>query len=166
MAVILAYGSPALGHLFPLAALLSELAERRHQVHLRTMSAGVARAHAAGINAESVDARIEAIVAPDWMARNALDVLKMSIDVLCRRAVLEVDDLRAAIEQQPHRASRHARLQSQAGRHRGSFVAVVQPSRSWRTHAAGSRWLGEPVQATAESAAAYHRIEAPVGYAI
>jgi MGT family glycosyltransferase len=32
------------------------------------------------------------------MARNALGVLKMSIDVLCRRAVLEVDDLRAAIE--------------------------------------------------------------------
>jgi UDP:flavonoid glycosyltransferase YjiC (YdhE family) len=44
MAVILAYGSPALGHLFPLAALLTELAERGHQVHLRTMSTGVAKA--------------------------------------------------------------------------------------------------------------------------
>jgi MGT family glycosyltransferase len=98
MAVILAYGSPALGHLFPLAALLSELAERGHQVHLRTMSTGVAKAQAAGIYAEPVDARIEAIVAPDWMARNALGVLKMSIDVLCQRAVLEVDDLRAVIE--------------------------------------------------------------------
>ena len=65
---------------------------------MRTMSAGVANAHAAGINAEPVDARIEAVVAPDWMARNALDVLKMSIDVLCRRAVLEVEDLRSAIE--------------------------------------------------------------------
>ena len=41
MAVILAYGSPALGHLFPLAALLSELAERGHRVHLHTMSGGV-----------------------------------------------------------------------------------------------------------------------------
>jgi MGT family glycosyltransferase len=98
MAVILAYGSPALGHLFRLAALLRELVERGHQVHLRTMSSGVAKAQAAGIYAEPVDARIEAIVAPDWMARNALGVLKMSIDVLCQRAVLEVDDLRAAIE--------------------------------------------------------------------
>ena len=52
MAVILAYGSPALGHLFPLAALLRELAARGHQVYLRTMSAGVAKARAVGINAE------------------------------------------------------------------------------------------------------------------
>ena len=88
MAVILAYGSPSLGHLFPLAALLSELVERGHQIHLRTMSSGVEKARAAGINAEPVDPRIEALVAPDWLARNALDVLKMSIDVLCRRAVL------------------------------------------------------------------------------
>ncbi|BBX48866.1 glycosyltransferase [Mycobacterium cookii] len=99
MAVILAYGSPSLGHLFPLAALLSELVGRGHQVHLRTMLSGVGKARAAGINAEPVDSRIEAIVAPDWLARNALDVLRMSIDVLCRRAELEVDDLRGAIEQ-------------------------------------------------------------------
>lgn len=98
MAVILAYGSPSLGHLFPLAALLSELVERGHQVHLRTMSSGVGKARAAGINAEPVDARIEAIVAPDWTARNALDVLKMSIDVLCQRAALEVQDLLGAME--------------------------------------------------------------------
>ncbi len=98
MAVILAYGSPALGHLLPLAALLSELVERGHDVHLHTMSGRVTDMRAAGIHAEPVDPRIEAIVGPDWMARNALDVLKMSIDVLCRRAVLEVADLRAAID--------------------------------------------------------------------
>jgi UDP:flavonoid glycosyltransferase YjiC (YdhE family) len=85
MAVFLAYGSPALGHLFPLAALLSELVERGHQVHLRTMSTGVAKAQAAGIYAELVDARIEAIVAPDWMARNALGVLKMTMTDGARR---------------------------------------------------------------------------------
>ena len=98
MAVILAYGSPALGHLFPLAALLSELVERGHDVHLHTMSGGVSDMRAAGIHAEPVDPRIEAIIGEDWMARNALDVLKISIDVLCRRAVLEVEDLRAAID--------------------------------------------------------------------
>ncbi|MBV8860982.1 MAG: glycosyltransferase family 1 protein [Mycobacterium sp.] len=98
MAVILAYGSPALGHLFPLAALLSELAYRGHHVHLSTMSGGVNYMRAAGIHAEPVDPRIEAIVGPDWMAQNALDVLKISIDVLCRRAVFEVDDLRNAID--------------------------------------------------------------------
>jgi MGT family glycosyltransferase len=99
MAIVLAYGSPALGHLLPLGALLSELVARGHQVHLRTMSAGVSQMRELGIDAEPVDARIEAIDAPDWTAPNALGVLKMSIDVLCSRAVLEVDDLRTAIEQ-------------------------------------------------------------------
>ncbi len=98
MAVILAYGSPALGHLLPLAALLNELARRGHQVHLLSISSGVADVRAAGIHAEPVDPRIEAIGGPDWMARNALDVLKSSVDVLCRRAVFEVDDLYSARE--------------------------------------------------------------------
>ena len=98
MVVILAYGSPALGHLLPVGALLEELARRGHDVHVRTMSAGVATMRAVGVHAEPVDPRIEAIVGQDWRARNALEVLKSSIDVLCRRAVLEVDDLRRAVD--------------------------------------------------------------------
>ena len=98
MAVILAYGSPALGHLLPLGALLQQLAERGHQVHLRTMAAEVARMRRVGLYTEPVDPRIEAIVGRDWTANSALGVLKMSIDVLCRRAILEVDDVRTAID--------------------------------------------------------------------
>ncbi len=98
MAVILAYGSPALGHLLPTGALLAELARRGHDVHLRTMSAGVSTMRSAGVHAEPVDPAIEAIVGNDWQARNALGVLRLSIDVLCRRAVLEVDDLRHAVD--------------------------------------------------------------------
>jgi hypothetical protein len=97
MAVILAYGSPTLGHLLPISALLDELVKRGHQVHLRTMAAGVTRTRMMGLHAEPVDPHIEAIVGHDWLARNALDVLKLSIDVLCRRAMLEVDDLGEAI---------------------------------------------------------------------
>ncbi len=97
MAVILAYGSPALGHLLPTAALLAELLRRGHDVHLRTMSAGVSTMRSAGVHAEPVDPAIEAIAGNDWEARNALGVLKLSIDVLCRRAVLEVDDFRRAV---------------------------------------------------------------------
>lgn len=97
MAVILAYGSPALGHLLPTGALLAELTRRGHEVHLRTMSAGVATMRSIGVHAEPVDPRIEAIAGNDWQARNALGVLKLTIDVLCRRAVLEVDDFRRAL---------------------------------------------------------------------
>ena len=98
MAVILAYGSPTLGHLLPVGALLAELAQRGHDVHVRTMSSGVATMRAVGLHAESVDPGIEAIVGQDWLARNALEVLKFSIDVLCRRAMLEVHDLRRAVD--------------------------------------------------------------------
>ncbi len=99
MAVILAYGSPALGHLLPMSALLQELAKRGHVVHLRTMADGVNRVQIAGSHVEPVNPRIEAIAGQDWKAKTPLNVLKMSIDVLCRRAPLEVEDLRTAIEQ-------------------------------------------------------------------
>ncbi|OBH53601.1 glycosyltransferase [Mycobacterium sp. E2479] len=99
MAVILAYGSPALGHMLPTGALLAELARRGHDVHLRTMSAGVSTMRSAGVHAEPVDPGIEAIAGNDWQARNAMGVLKLSIDVLCRRAVLEVDDFRRAVDE-------------------------------------------------------------------
>ncbi len=98
MAVILAYGSPALGHLLPVGALLAELAGRGHEVHARTMADGVATMRAVGVHAEPVDPAIEAIAGEDWRARNALGVLKSTIDVLCRRAVLEVSDLRRAVD--------------------------------------------------------------------
>ncbi|WP_375485582.1 glycosyltransferase [uncultured Mycobacterium sp.] len=98
MAVILAYGSPSLGHLFPLNALLRELAERGHDVHFHTMAVEIPRIRDSGLHAEPVDPRIEAVDGQDWLAKSALDVLKRSIDVLCRRALLEVDDLGAAID--------------------------------------------------------------------
>jgi MGT family glycosyltransferase len=99
MAVILAYGSPAVGHVYPLAALLRELAERGHEIHLRTLAAEVATMRRAGLPAEPVDPRIEAIAGRDWLARNALGVLKTTLGVLCRRAVIEVDDVCRAVAQ-------------------------------------------------------------------
>jgi MGT family glycosyltransferase len=98
MAVVLAYGSPALGHLYPLAALLRELAARGHQVHLRTLAAEVESMSGLGLQVGAVDSRIEAITGQDWLADSALSMLKSTIDVLCRRAVVEVDDVRDAID--------------------------------------------------------------------
>src|ERR1700753_3072268 len=98
MAVILAYGSPALGHLYPLAALLRELAARGHQVHLRTLAAGVESMSGSGLHTGAVDPRIEAIAGPERLAGSALVVLKDTIDVLCKRAAIEVDDVWQAID--------------------------------------------------------------------
>ena len=99
MAVLLAYGSPALGHLYPLGALLQELGERGHRIHLRTLAGEVHTMRGIGMHTEPVDPRIEAITGQDCLARNALEVLNATIDVLCRRAVIEVDDLRRSMAQ-------------------------------------------------------------------
>ena len=70
MATILAYTSPALGHVLPISALLSELSRRGHAVHLRTLSAGVEIGQRLGFATDAIDSRIEAIEHDDWKASN------------------------------------------------------------------------------------------------
>ena len=79
MATILAYTSPALGHLLPISALLSELASRGHQIHVRTLSSGVEIAHELGFTADTIDSRIENIALDDWKATNPVAALKLSV---------------------------------------------------------------------------------------
>jgi MGT family glycosyltransferase len=97
MATILAYTSPALGHLYPICALLIELRNRGHQIALRTLAAGVQTGRDLGFATETIDLRIEAIVHDDWTAPNSRAALKLAFDVFGRRAVHEVSDLRSAI---------------------------------------------------------------------
>ena len=99
MATILAYTSPALGHFLPISALLTELSNRGHEIHVRTLSAGVQIGRTLGFVTECIDPRIEAIHHEDWKAPNPRAALKMALEVFARRGVYEVDDLRAAIEQ-------------------------------------------------------------------
>ncbi len=61
MATILAYTSPALGHLLPMSAVLSELSRRGYNIHLRTLSGGVDIGRSLGFTAEAIDPGIEAI---------------------------------------------------------------------------------------------------------
>ncbi|MGA9674372.1 MAG: glycosyltransferase, partial [Mycobacterium sp.] len=55
MARILAYTSPALGHLFPFSALLLELSARGHEIHLRTLSTGVEMGRKLGFTTDIID---------------------------------------------------------------------------------------------------------------
>ena len=97
MATILAYTSPALGHLLPISALLSELSRRGHTIHLRTLSTGVEIGQRLGFTTDAIDPRIEAIEHDDWKATNPVAALKLSVAVFGRRAVHEVTDLADAI---------------------------------------------------------------------
>ena len=97
MATILAYTSPALGHLFPFSALLSELADRGHKIHLRTLSTGVEMGRRLGFATDAIDPRISGIVHDDWKASNPRAALKKAVDVFCRRAAYEVPDFADAV---------------------------------------------------------------------
>jgi MGT family glycosyltransferase len=97
MATILAYTSPALGHALPISALLSELSQRGHTIHLRTLSAAVETGRRLGFAADAIDSRIAAIEHDDWMATNPPAGLKRAFAVFGRRAPLEVPDLADAI---------------------------------------------------------------------
>ncbi|MFN8031746.1 MAG: glycosyltransferase [Mycobacterium sp.] len=93
MATVLAYTSPALGNLFPIAALLCELHRRGHRIVLATFAEGVAIGRASGFESVAIDPRIEALTMTDWMASNARDALKAAFGVFGKRAAHEVADL-------------------------------------------------------------------------
>ena len=68
MSRILAYTSPALGHLFPMTPLLLELRSRGHHVHVRTLADQVDRMESLGLDARRPTRAIEAIENVDWKA--------------------------------------------------------------------------------------------------
>ena len=98
MATILAYTSPAIGHLLPMTALLTELSGRGLPVHVRTLSYGIDIGKRLGFTADAIDPRIEAIHHDDSSAPNQRAALKRAIAVFGQRAAYEVADLAAAIE--------------------------------------------------------------------
>jgi MGT family glycosyltransferase len=99
MATLLAYTSPALGHLLPICALLTELHHRGHTVCLRTLSTGVEVGRSLGFRTDATDPRIEAIAQDDWTATNPVASLKVGVGVFARRAVHEITDLADAVSE-------------------------------------------------------------------
>lgn len=97
MATILAYTSPAMGHMLPISSLLHELSGRGHDVHLRTLSTCVEMGRALGFDSHPIDPRIEAIELDDWKAEGPRSALKRGVAVFGRRATAEVGDLTRAI---------------------------------------------------------------------
>lgn len=99
MATILAYTSPAIGHLFPMTPLLLELQSRGHEVHLRTLESRVELMRGLGFHAEPIDPRVPEIVHPDWEAANARQALEVAIRTFCDRGALDGPDLQHAVDQ-------------------------------------------------------------------
>jgi MGT family glycosyltransferase len=97
---ILAYTSPARGHLFPLVPILDELARRGHSIALRTLSSEVGLMTDRGFDAAPIAPEIEAIEHDDYLGRTPPAKLKRAMATFAARSELEVADVQAAIAQQ------------------------------------------------------------------
>jgi MGT family glycosyltransferase len=98
MARVLAYTSPARGHLFPVTPILDELLRRGHGVALRTLASQVEAMGARGFDASAIDPAIERIEHDDYRARTPLGAQKRAMRVFSRRAEHDAQDLRRAID--------------------------------------------------------------------
>ncbi|MEV7605683.1 nucleotide disphospho-sugar-binding domain-containing protein [Paenarthrobacter sp. NPDC089322] len=98
MSTVLAYSSPAIGHLFPMVPLLLELKSRGHEVHLRTLPKQVHPMRDLGFHAEPVDERLLGIEARDYLTKSTKDALASSVDTFTSRARLDAPDFRSAID--------------------------------------------------------------------
>jgi MGT family glycosyltransferase len=95
---ILAYTSPARGHLYPLVPILDELVDRGHRIALRTLASEVELMSDRGFAAAPIAPAIEAIEHDDYRARTPPAKLKRGMATFGRRSAREVADLRAAID--------------------------------------------------------------------
>lgn len=98
MARVLAYTSPARGHLYPLVPILDELAGRGHEIAIRTLASQVPSMHDRGFAAGPISGRVEELVHDDYQARTPQGSLRRGVAKFAARAEFEVSDLRAAIE--------------------------------------------------------------------
>jgi MGT family glycosyltransferase len=97
---ILAYTTPARGHLYPLVPILDELAERGHRIAIRTLASEVGLMADRGFDAAPIDPAIEALEHDDYLGRTPLAKLKRAMAIFGERSSHEVADLRDAIDEQ------------------------------------------------------------------
>ncbi|HEY1834614.1 MAG TPA: nucleotide disphospho-sugar-binding domain-containing protein [Solirubrobacteraceae bacterium] len=95
---VLAYTSPARGHVYPLVPIMQALARRGHDVHAITFSPELGALAAAGVEASPMDVEVERIQIEDWRARSQRAAVLAVLRAFLARAAGEVHDLRAGIE--------------------------------------------------------------------
>jgi MGT family glycosyltransferase len=100
MTRVLAYTTPARGHLYPIVPTLLELQRRGHAIAVRTLASEVDRMTDLGFDAAPVDPAIEAIEHDDYKGKSPLDRVNRALEVFMRRAPLDGADLRRAIDEE------------------------------------------------------------------
>lgn len=95
---VLAYTSPARGHLYPIVPILTELQCRGHEIALRTLASQVELMRELHINAGPTSERIEQVELDDYKASSIPAKGKRALATFVARAEHELPDLGAAIE--------------------------------------------------------------------
>lgn len=98
MARILAYTSPARGHLYPIVPIMQELGRAGHQIALCTLASQVKLMHELGMQAAAVSRDVEAVELDDFRAHSQAGRGQRALRIFLERAEHEVSDLRAAID--------------------------------------------------------------------
>jgi MGT family glycosyltransferase len=98
MSRILAYTSPARGHLYPLTPILDELRDRGHEIVLHTLSSEVELMRSRGFRTEPLDPAVEG-GHDDYLARTPLGAVKRALATFARRAERDAPAMRQAVEE-------------------------------------------------------------------
>jgi MGT family glycosyltransferase len=95
---VLAYTSPARGHLYPVTPIMAELAARGHDTYLCGLADELVHLERMGIKCSPIDPAIEAIEIVDWQERSIRRANLSVLNTLTERARGEAPDLTRAIK--------------------------------------------------------------------
>jgi MGT family glycosyltransferase len=95
---VLAYTSPARGHLYPAVPILLELRRRGHEASLCALASEAHALGALGIEVQPVSPRVEAVELDDYRARSQAARGQRALATFAARSEPEAHDLHAAIE--------------------------------------------------------------------
>jgi len=95
---VLAYTSPARGHLYPIVPILTELAARGHQVSVCTLAGELEHLRQLGVEGSAIDPAVERIQIEDWRERSLRRASLSVLRTFTERASGEAPDLARAID--------------------------------------------------------------------
>ncbi|HEY2570014.1 MAG TPA: hypothetical protein VGI27_01005, partial [Solirubrobacteraceae bacterium] len=90
---LLAYTSPARGHLYPVTPIMATLAARGHDTHVVGLADELAHLEPLGIACSPIDPAIEAIEIVDWQERSLRGAGLSALRTFARRSLHEAPDL-------------------------------------------------------------------------
>ena len=94
---LLAYTSPARGHLYPLVPILLTLVDGGDTCVIQTLSGELDHLAATGVEAMALDPVLECSQLEDWRARSPRLAIRSALQTFGRRALLEAPDLERTI---------------------------------------------------------------------